>query len=82
MTRASYIKRVGQKSIDAMDRLEAAIRKLVRKGPKGVKTAPRRSRTALMHGRATIPLWNDCLTLTNSTLCDCSKNGVGFVRNP
>jgi integrase len=46
VTRTSYVKRVGQKSIDAMDKLEAEIRKPVRKGPKGVKTAPRRSRTA------------------------------------
>lgn len=42
VTRASYIKRVGQKSIDAMDRLEAEIRKPVRKGPKGTKKASTR----------------------------------------
>jgi len=36
VTRASYIKRVGQKSIDAMDRLEAEIRKPAKKAPKGV----------------------------------------------
>jgi integrase len=37
VTRASYIKRVGQKSIDAMDRLEAEIRKPVKKAPKSVR---------------------------------------------
>ena len=42
VTRASYIKRVGQKSIDAMDRLGAEIRKPAKKGPKGVKKAARR----------------------------------------
>lgn len=39
-------RRVGQKSIDAMDRLEAEIRKAVKKGPKSVKKPARRSRTA------------------------------------
>jgi len=46
VTRASYIKRVGQKSIDAMDRLEAEIRKPVKKGPKSVKTGPKGVRNA------------------------------------
>jgi hypothetical protein len=42
VTRASYIKRVGQKSIDAMDRLEAEIRKPVKKARKGTRKAPTR----------------------------------------
>jgi integrase len=46
VTRASYIKRVSAKSVEAMDRLETELRKPGKKGPKGVKTAPRRSRTA------------------------------------
>jgi len=46
VTRASYIKRVNQKSIDAMDRLEAEIARPAKKAPKGLKTAPKRSRTA------------------------------------
>ena len=25
------------------------------------------------------PLWDECLTLTNWTLTDCSSNGAGFV---
>lgn len=38
VTRGSYIKRVNEKSVEAMDRLEAGIRKSAKKGVKSVKT--------------------------------------------
>jgi hypothetical protein len=36
-TRGSYIKRVDEKSVEAMDKLEAGIRKSAKKGVKSVK---------------------------------------------
>jgi integrase len=37
VTRGSYIKRVDEKSVEAMDKLEAGIRKSAKKGVKSVK---------------------------------------------
>jgi integrase len=42
VTRASYIKRVSEKSIDAMERFEIEIAKPTKKAPKGVKKAAKR----------------------------------------
>jgi hypothetical protein len=48
VTRGSYIKRVDEKSVEAMDRLEAGIRKSARKGVKSVKLVRERvQRTAV-----------------------------------
>jgi integrase len=47
VTRGSYIKRVDEKSVEAMDKLEAGIRKSARKGVKSVKAVREVQRTAV-----------------------------------
>jgi hypothetical protein len=47
VTRGSYIKRVDEKSVQAMDKLEAGIRKSAKKGVKSVKLVREVQRTAV-----------------------------------
>jgi hypothetical protein len=49
VTRASYIKRIDEKSVEAMDRLEAGIRKSARKGVKSVKAVRERVQRATVN---------------------------------